>query len=160
MSLCCRSFSTCTRKRASWTRRTHGLVTVWSIWRAHPIYWSTTLSPSPWWISTGSTYAIYLSTVTWAVRVSDIYIYINSRLGCKSKWHICINSHLGCKNKWHIYLSSINSRMGCKSECLPYDIYLYNYSSQNLVIFTCVNFAFLQLQTICSIHSLPRHSNF
>lgn len=75
MSLCLRSFFTCTRKRAYWTRRTHGLVTVWSIWRAHPIYWSTTLSPSPWWISTGSTYAIYLSTVTWAVKVSDLYIY-------------------------------------------------------------------------------------
>lgn len=145
MSLCLRSFFTCTRKRAYWTRRTQGLVTVWSIWRAHPIYWSTTLSPSPWWISTGSTYAIYLSTVTWAVRVSDVYININS--------------HLGCKSKWRIYLSSINcySHLGCKKECLPHDkpVYLYiKYSTQILVIFTCVNFALLQLQRICSFNNI------
>lgn len=126
MSLCLRSFFTCTRKRAYWTRRTQGLVTVWSIWRAHPIYWSTTLSPSPWWISTGSTYAIYLSTVTWAVRVSDVYI-------------------------------NINSHLGCKKECLPHDkpVYLYiKYSTQILVIFTCVNFALLQLQRICSFNNI------
>lgn len=143
--ICLRSFFTCTRKRAYWTRRTQGLVTVWSIWRAHPIYWSTTLSPSPWWISTGSTYAIYLSTVTWAVRVSDVYININS--------------HLGCKSKWLIYLSSINcySHLGCKKECLPHDkpVYLYiKYSTQILVIFTCVNFALLQLQRICSFNNI------
>lgn len=73
--------------------------------------------------------------------------------------HISINSHLGCKSKWLIYLSSINcySHLGCKKECLPHDkpVYLYiKYSTQILVIFTCVNFALLQLQRICSFNNI------